>query len=107
MTQSIVSRMSAIEGSLAKVNKLEHTGAGKIRYSRFFVGIVGRYSSRMDLLPGASALVPPTPNKLHQIQSTSQLLPPKPVLQLLSSTTTFPKRQPLKYLPPALMVLDP
>jgi hypothetical protein len=56
MTQSIVSRMSAIEGSLAKVDKLET-----------LMNLIAR---KMDLAPASdAALVPPTPHPVHCARS--------------------------------------
>jgi len=79
MTQSIVSRMSAIEGSLAKVDRLEQ--------------LMNLIASRMDLLPGDSALVPPTPQQappdtVNVSASRAQARSPASQLDYVSHTTT-------------------
>ena len=79
MTQSIVSRMSGIEGSLAKVDKLEQ--------------LMNLIASRMDLLPGASALVPPTPQQappdtVNVSAPSAQSRTPASQLDYISQATT-------------------
>ena len=81
MTQSIVSRMSAIEGLLAKVDHLEQ--------------LMSLIASKMDLLPDtASSLVPPTcqqspPDTVTTSASTSaQVRPPASPLECVTQATT-------------------